>query len=561
LCFALFISAATTDAAAKLEAGKKLYDAQKYDQAMDNFIDVFVTGNSQQIAEANEYVNLIHFKIGGVDTPKKTDYDPVVEQQRAALESQGRELFQNPTQQVSDNSQAVIDGNVQSNADIVGEVKTPASTVKEQIAPASAEQVQPIKETILPMPITQEQFTKETIVSVPTEQRTQTTNEAVKPPHSVVLSDSEIRSTRKEAIDSQVASMTKNLIDRLNKTQGVGVYMRGGEIDALDIRPDIIFNGDASFKSSGRPVLENIYALMLLNGAPSFILTPQGAYSDDASIKSVRQVIALNSYFINMGLSSAKISFNMGLTSEQPPAKFSNIEGIGIIFDYNVKPDLKRKLNDKDTPPILSVGFYPVNGVINPEKNEGMVIDFSAIETSAPVDNWSLQIIHMGKDKKYYIIRLISGQGAIYKQILWNGRKQYLGEVLPLGSYILVLKATDADGREKVIRRKVTLAGGKRLKTSPDAASLKEKSMNYKARRLWTKPNRIQKEATAAVSQTVTNDYTMSGGDASGINPYASSPDGYGAVNIPSYQPPQPPSQQDAGQSSDLNNIPYDDYE
>ncbi|MDR0735123.1 MAG: hypothetical protein LBG16_05530, partial [Elusimicrobiota bacterium] len=84
---------AAGDAAAKLEEGKKYYAQKNYDAAVDSFIDVFIGGNSQQIAEANEYVNMIHFAIGGVDAPKKVAYDTELEKQRAELQAQGKELF------------------------------------------------------------------------------------------------------------------------------------------------------------------------------------------------------------------------------------------------------------------------------------------------------------------------------------------------------------------------------------------------------------------------------------------------------------------------------------
>ena len=72
-CFALAATSFSAEptTAEKLETGKRLYTEGNYDKAMDNFVDVLMRGNSQQIAEANEYINLIHFAMGGIEAPKK----------------------------------------------------------------------------------------------------------------------------------------------------------------------------------------------------------------------------------------------------------------------------------------------------------------------------------------------------------------------------------------------------------------------------------------------------------------------------------------------------------
>jgi hypothetical protein len=354
-----------------------------------------------------------------------------------------------------------------------------------------------------------------------------------------------------EAVDARLDDMTGKIIKRLSANKGVNVYMREGAVDAVDIKSDVLFDTDNNFKLSAKPVLDDLYALMLVSGVPSFVLLPQGSYTDDISIQAVRHAVALNSYLINEGLSSGKITFNMGLTTEQPPAKFSNLEGISVVFDYTVRPNLKLKLADKDTPPVLSLGTYPFES-LNPDNGEGMLVDFSVIEASSPAADWTLQIIQHNKDGRFYVVRQVSGTGAVYRQIFWNGRKQYFGEILPLGAYSIVLKAKDVDGREKILRRRVMLTGNAPKGAKPvDAAATAagaRSATDYKAKRLWTKPVR-----TAGPAANVAQDDDAgaaqpdaAGQNAGGYDPYAPVPaiDGapYGAAETPSYRTPVMPA-------------------
>ena len=74
-CFSLvsgnFVFAASP--AKQLAKGISLYEKNKTEEAMDYFIEVLVSGNKEQVAEANKYVELIHNRIGGIQTPVEVD--------------------------------------------------------------------------------------------------------------------------------------------------------------------------------------------------------------------------------------------------------------------------------------------------------------------------------------------------------------------------------------------------------------------------------------------------------------------------------------------------------
>lgn len=463
VCFAFSVTAfgAVETAQDKLEKGKKLYTEGKYDQAMDSFIDVFVQGNNEQIAEANEYVNMIHFSMGAVATPKQVPYDPALEAKDDGHKGKIMSTTQAPAQYNNDG--------------VPAPQPMPAQPVAAQPAqmPAKAPLAAPAQPAVV-YQTPSDPMVKEQIIAQDT----------------LAGDPEELKAMRKEQVDAQINSQTAAVVARLSKVKGVNVYMRSGLIDAIDIDSDVIFKEDKiTYTPQAKAVLDDVYALMILSGTPSFVLLPPGSYTDDVSIQGVRQAVALNSYFINMGVSSAKLNFNMGLTSEQPPAKFSNLEGISIVFDYTAKPNLKFKLSDKRLPPVLSLGTYPAESFM-PENNEGMLVDFSVVETSAPVADWKLQIIQHAKDGKYYVVRQLSGSGAAYQQMFWNGKKQYFGQILPFGRYTIILKAQDVNGKEKIVRRKVTLLGKDEPKVAAPKQAADDTILNYNAPRLWTKPSK-----------------------------------------------------------------------
>ena len=328
--------------------------------------------------------------------------------------------------------------------------------------------------------------------------------------------EEEVKEMRAQAIDAQIAAMNKDIINKLSAFDGVNVYMRAGAVDAIDIESKVLFADDGvNFKPEAKEILDYVYSLMIVNGTPSFVLLPPGSYSDEVSIGGVRQTLALNSYLINMGISTAKISFNMGLTTEEPPAKFSDLEGISIVFDYTAEPKLVMKTTEKNLPPVLSLGLYPFR-TFTPEKDEGMLIDFSVVESSASVEDWTLQIVRHGKDGKYYVVRQLSGSGPVYRQAFWNGKKLYFGHILPLDNYTIILRAKDSDGREKVVRRKVELLGEKKAQTAvkktkkaKTAKTAQESKLDYTKARLWKKPSAVSKSGAGKNMQSVSEEDYM----------------------------------------------------
>ena len=136
--------------------------------------------------------------------------------------------------------------------------------------------------------------------------------------------------------------------------------MRDGKPDALDIDPEVLFDRN-KFKTSSFSVLDDVYALLALTQGAAYVILPPGSYTDDVTLSGIRQAMALNSYLINRGISQGKLHYNMGLADQEPPARFANLNGVSIVFDYESKLPANMEKNEKNIKaPLLSMAVVPL---------------------------------------------------------------------------------------------------------------------------------------------------------------------------------------------------------
>lgn len=518
------LMALTNTAEESLSQGKKLYAEGRYADAMDNFIDVFVSGNPDQISEANEYVNLIHFDRGGVVPPKQVAYDKELEN-RQNLGVQGKNLF-DKKEKAKANKNApkeelrevpVVDNKLQE--PVAENAKPQKQPVSADVVTAKAEaQAAENKDIAKPEEIKQndaantqtgavavvaqepEQAQEETQAEEP--QETEEIEEVAEETTFPAGSKEKVYQLQKQDEALKRIEMRNALLDQLKGMEDINVYMRGGRVDAVDITAKALFKGNsATLNKKADAMLDIVYSLMILEDSPTYFVLPEGSYTDEVTLQGVRQAVALNSYLINRGISSAKMKLNMGLTTQEPPEKFSNLAGISIVFDYEGQANLKLKLKENNLPPVLSLAVYPFKE-ITPALGETFVIDFSVVEATAPIQKWTLQIVYHDIDTHYYIVKQLSGEEALTYQTFWNGHKRYFGQLLPAGKYTVVLKATDKEGRERILKRQLILKEApvqeKAVKKTEDEVEKAEKAklaknkgsnaLDYTQKRLWNKP-------------------------------------------------------------------------
>lgn len=528
---------AATSPEKQLEKGKALFEQEKNDEAMEYFIDVLLSGNRKQVAEANKYVNMIHNRVGGIQNPvevdvafKEGEVKRLSDAQTAAEAQAQQDMLLQRSAAADDITEASLEARTVANAvaadsqaaaedakaiaqqtkDEVNAAKAQAKQDAAQVredATAALEDAQTSAQTVAEETQAVAQNTAndaaQTLAAAPvavaqddededdneTAAATAATAQSSNSTYTDLVSPDALKA-RELYSQQKLDSMKAAVIERIRNTKGVRIYFRNDLPDAIDIDGDVIFQG-TRFNLSAQPLLDDIYSLMALTQGASYIILPAGSYTDDVTLGGIRQAMALNSYFVHKGISSGKISYNMGLYDQEPPAQFANLEGLSIVFDFDSDlPSAIAQANQVSKQPLLSMAVVPVSNEIDPSKGEAFAVDFSVIETVNAVSNWTFQVVQHAKDGKYYVVRQLEGFAPVYHQILWNARKGIIGPELECGKYTLVLTVTDSTGEKKTLRRRITVKCGTQKAAVADEKSLCTKC-NYKTARLWTKPGRV----------------------------------------------------------------------
>ncbi len=553
--------------AKQLEKGIELFNENKDQEAMDYFVDVMVNGSRDEIATANKYINAIHNRIGGIQNPVEVDINfregevkkldeattdavkAAQAQAQAAADEAAAKL--QAAQAAADAAQVAA---FEKQQDALAAVDAQQRALTERIdaqreaamAQAAAQRAQAsaaatdallnqpataataattasLAPLVLSEPAAGEEtmgMEEESAVIAP-QQRDAVLTTATQQPASSVFTDltsPQAVKARNLYTEQKIASMTESAINRINDTKGVHLYMRDNRPDALDIEPEVLFDRN-QFKEEAAPVLNSIYELLALTQGSAYVILPPGSYTDDVTLSGIRQAMALNSYLINRGISQGKLHYNMGLSDQEPPARFANLNGLAIVFDYDQKLPINLEKNaNNEKAPLLSMAVVPLCHALDRSLGEAFAVDFSVLETINPIDNWVLQVVQHGRDGNYYVVRQLEGFAPVYHQILWNGRKGIIGPELPCGKYTFVLTATDLKGEKQTLRRRVVVKCNEQtscqttgicgtVKKEQTAATTEE--LDYKAARLWVKPGRTMKTASvqaAAVSTKTTDD-------------------------------------------------------
>ncbi|WP_428060548.1 hypothetical protein [Candidatus Avelusimicrobium stercoris] len=605
--------------AKQLAKGISLYEKNKDSEAMDYFIDVMVHGDKDQVAEANKYVELIHNRIGGIQTPVEVDVnfkegevktlddvatDAVAEaqQQAQAAAAEAQAKAQEAQEQAAAAKEGLVnDVNAQQQA-LTDRIEAQRLAAQEAADTARQNALQAATD------VNEAAVEASTVAGVATvagtavqnadEQavanQTQAVTDAARQEGTLTSSaDSTFTDlTSPEAVEARdlytnqkLDSMTAAAIEKINAAKGVHLYFRDNMPDALDIDADVLFDGN-KFRPEALPLLNSIYEMLALVQGAGYVILPPGSYTDDVTLSGIRQAMALNSYFVNRGISQGKLHYNLGLADQEPPARFANLNGLAIVFDYTAKlPTRMEKNEGNEKAPLLSMAIVPQCHAIDRALGEAYAVDFSVLETVNPIDNWLLQVVQHGRDGNYYVVRQLEGFTPVYHQILWNGRKGIIGPELPCGKYTLVLTATDLKGQKQTLRRRVIVKCSAQKKTASASCGTSAcqtavtgdelcPSCNYKTERLWTKPTRTMTASHAPAEQPVeTQAQTETAAPAADVTTTVpvDTPDTLGSAAYPSTQQPYSPydtptnaqaytTQPSTAPVNNPYDMPYEDY-
>ena len=542
---------AASSSAKQLEKGIELYQANKDEEAMDYLIDVLVNGSRPEVEEANKYINLIHNRMGGIQDPVEVDVN--------FKEGEARRLQPGQDPAVLEAQMQAENAPVEDFLDSEGLTYTAQQDAVAMKGQEEAEMLAAQQEAARQQELLQQQAQERAL-----EAQMRSKDRQVQEPAVVVdtpvqqeqtasstftdLSSPSALKARQIYTSQKLDSMKKAAIAKLEKEQGVRLYFRDGLPDAIDIDSDVLFNG-YKFRPEAMPVLDEIYTLMALTQGAGYVILPPGSYTDNITLAGIRQAMALNSFLVHKGLSSGKLSYNMGLFDQEPPAKYANLDGVSIVFDFDAElPASMPQAASVSKLPMLSMAVVPVSNEIDPSAGEAFAIDFSVIETSETVDNWLFQVVQHAANGGYYVVRQLEGFAPVYHQLVWNGRKGIIGPELACGTYTLALTATDVMGGKRTIRRQIEVACANAQPEKKVESSGQDTNLNYKTARLWNKPARIMKSAPAASAEAeivdpfATENTATQAADAyaaqnSGVtDPYAA----YGTGVTNPYAPPAP---------------------
>lgn len=555
VCGPLFAAATP---AKQLEKGKQLYAENRDNEAMDYLIDVLVNGSRAEAEEANQYINLIHSRIGGIQDPVEVDVNFKEGEARrlqpgqdpAVLEAQMAAENAPITQELDENGLPLTAGQDASALISQEEMEAQAALLQQQAQQRALEAQKPSAapaETV-----STAAATNSTFVDL-------TTPSALK--------------ARQIYTSQKLDSMKTAVIARLEKAKGVRVYFRNGLPDAIDIDGEVLFNG-YKFRPEALPLLDDVYTLMALTQGAGYVILPPGSYTDNITLSGIRQAMALNSFLVHKGLSSGKLSYNMGLFDQEPPAKFANLEGVSIVFDFDADlPASMPQAASVNKLPMLSMAVVPVSNKIDPAAGEAFAVDFSVIETVNPIDNWVFQVIQHAANGGYYVVRQLEGFAPVYHQIVWNARKGIIGPELACGTYTLALTASDVQGGKRTVRRQIEVAcTNGQTASAKKADAVSDKNLNYKTARLWNKPGRVMKSAPAASAEPdIVDPFAATAASAPAADAYAQqqSYSSYGTTGTQPVQTyPQPaqgqaytaPQQAPAQGVTNPYDMPYEEY-
>lgn len=169
----------------------------------------------------------------------------------------------------------------------------------------------------------------------------------------------------------------------------------------------------------------------------------------------MKRGVALRSYFLKRNLSPARIDVALMGRQIELSGQMNNASGIILYFAYDQDPKFRQSEIFNESGPQISLGAYPSS--FSPAGDEGIVIEFSVLETRLGVPSWKFQILKTETRDTASLVQEISGNEPVMHQIYWNGKKDFFGEAMEPGKYLIVLTASDVNGRQSMAKKFVTL--------------------------------------------------------------------------------------------------------
>jgi len=520
------LSAADQPMNRSLQQGIRLYHENRFTDAMDRLTDVLINGSPSEKSIANEYMNKINLKMSASDNEE----NPLTEEEVNSNRPLGVKKARNTG----------AAGTVTMVAPVVQPVKTPkapalSEDVEDAVLPrkkASAKIAEPetVEEDVVPVKpakaakpavkpsVSADSFASEEDEAIPMPKKKTAAakrpvpvvedeeTETVQTPVRSASSGGSVdrRQLMAQRIDSKISAMREKALEELSSESAVTV--EGNPPSAISLNSSALYASKVTFKAGADVTLEKVAALLYTMRNASFLIVPEISSSGEPGILEMRRAMSIKSFLIRKGLSPARVDININASASDIAKRARGGRGIGILVDQDKELSLKLPaVIDQDAPPELSLGAYPQKA--DPSKDEGFIVEFSVRETVSKVAGWKFQIFHVDDSNQMEIIQQVAGADAAYHQTFWNARQGFFGDAYPAGKYMLVLTASDVDGRETSYKKsmQVVSGGSKTAKSSvkADEGSAEQPAVSAK-KKTKTKVRRPRRKTPAAARKPAT---------------------------------------------------------
>lgn len=271
-------------------------------------------------------------------------------------------------------------------------------------------------------------------------------------------------------IERRIRARKRAYLDVIKDMEGVRLVMADSNNPlAIGIPSSLLFDKGILFRKDSARFLQSLTGLVYSLGAAQVVLLPEGFALGDYKVLDMRRTMAVSSQLLSGGVAPPRVSINLLQSQIDLPKAMSDFRGVIALFLYDQPLPLKPEhvLAEASGPPI-SLGVFPDN--LRWDLEQGALIEFSVAEPPSGLTSWRFRIMPPGgrtASMKSSPIQQITGGGAVFHQVYWNGHKGYWGAVFPEGRYKIVLSATDSKGRTSTLRRWLTLRGENPLAKAP----------------------------------------------------------------------------------------------
>lgn len=289
--------------------------------------------------------------------------------------------------------------------------------------------------------------------------RTAAPSEQKQDPEAPVPVSEERQELMTKQIKLRLEAMRGKEVQELSKSRFVQVLMERENVRAVGLLSEALFKKDVDFRfPEADRLLNHLTGLVFTVGDAQVLIIPEGYIQGAATIRDMRRAMAVGSFLTRKGVASPRLHVNLMDMQVDMPTELRAFKGVVLLFLYDRKPVLSQQTTvDEEAGPQISLGIHP--NAIDPRKSDGSIIEFSVLEPPIGLGTWKFTLVEVDEEGKTKTIQEVVGDEPVFHQIFWNGRKDFFGDLLPSGRYLVTLAARDIQGRERLLRENILVQG------------------------------------------------------------------------------------------------------